>query len=146
MAYFWTNTPDQVQFITAAAEVNKLHAYITDPNTSEAEAKIYAEQLIAAGEQMEAIFDAIVEDWYAWLNANQIVVPKMGKSGVIRTSTFPPDDKDVIMQLNGQATTGAGETYFWEDFYRMIALQCFFGRVAPPADGEKYNPESQFHE
>jgi len=144
--YFWTNTPDQIQFITAAAEVNKLRAYITDPNTSEADASEYAQQLIVAGEQMEAIFDAISEDWYDWQADNNLTTPKMGKSGIIRFVEVSPADRDILLQENGQATAPSGQIYYWEDFYRMIALLSFFGRVAPQEGKGNYNPESYFHE
>jgi|SRR5579871_2511024 len=127
--YFWTDTPDQVLFISAAAEVNRFRALITDPSTSEADAMVYGAQLIAAGEQMAAVFDAIVNDWYAWQVERNLTVPKMGKSGTIRFVQFSPKDEDIILEPYTLKQAPSGETFYWEDFYRMISLLCFFGRV-----------------
>ena len=144
--YFWTNTPNQVQFITAAAQVNKLRAYITDPSTSEEDAFQYAEQLIVAGQNMQAAFDMILPDWYGWLNYVDLANPKMQKSGIIRLFVASSPNEGVILKPDGEATNSAGETFYWEDFYRMIALICFFGRTSSIEGGAKHNPESYFDE
>src|ERR1700678_225722 len=144
--YFWTNTPDQTQFIAAAAQVNRLRAYITDPNTSQEDANIYAEMLIAAGEKMEAFFDAVVHDWYNWQVANKLTIPKMSKQGTIHFVEFEPNNQEVRLRIDEEFTTASGAIYYWEDFYRMIALLSFFGRL-PTIEGQaKYDPESYFHE
>lgn len=144
--YFWTNTANQVEFIKAAADVNRLRAYITDPNTSEEDAISHGEQLIAASNAMQSAFDTIVPDWYGWLNYVDLANPKMQKSGIIRLFVASSTSEELLLHPDGQATTVAGETFYWEDFYRMISLFCFFGRIPHSHGKHKYHPESYFDE
>lgn len=144
--YFWTNTPDQAKFISLCAEVNKLNAYINDPNVSEAQAQIHQVQFIAAKAKMALQFLIVVSDWDSWLVDNILDTPQLSKSGVITVSRLDGLQESLRLQPPDGYQTIQGEVYYWKDFFRMLALQAFLLRSSPGAEHAQYHPESYFNE
>ena len=144
--YFWTNTPDQVKFITLASEVNRLNAYINDPNVDESQAQIYQVQFIAAKAKMALQFLIVNSDWEEWLNANDLDTPQMARDGTIGLIGINPPLQKSTLLVFGQTAWNVGETLYWNDFYRMLSLRAFLLRSAPGKEVAVYHPENYFHE
>lgn len=144
--YFWTNTPNQVAFITLCGEVNRLNAYINDPNVSEEQAQIYQVEFIAAKAKMALQFLIVNSDWEEWLFENELETPVMSKNGSISAVAFATETPAISMDVFGSSNDYNGQVYYWNDFYRMLALRAFLLRSAPGAESASYHPETFFHE
>lgn len=144
--YFWTNTPDQIAFIATCADVNRLNAYINDPNVPEEQAQGYQSEFVAAKNQQSEQFIELNYSWEDWLIVQQFGPPQMRKNGIIDIPSY--DQQKILLSLPvlEHATAASGQVYYWEDFFRMMSLRSFLLRSAFEAGKTSYNPESYFHD
>jgi hypothetical protein len=144
--YFWTNTPDQIKFISDAADVNRLNAYINDPNITEEQAQEYQDQFALAKFAMYADFTTVNEAWEDWIIQQGFGPPQMQKNGTINV----PDNGQQKILLNlpvlEEATAANGQTYFWQDFFRMMSLRAFMLRSTFGGEKGSYHPEEYFRD
>lgn len=144
--YFWTNTPNQVALIGFAAQVNSLNAHINDPNISEDQASAFQQQFGEAKVSMHSAFTQVFLEWADWLDENLLAFPTMRKDGTINALALNTNDIAISLRSAGAVSTYNGQQYFWEDFYRMLALQAFILRLSPEKTKGAYRPEDYFNE
>ena len=146
MAEFWDNSPNQTRFISLCAEVNKLNTYINDPNVAEAQVQIFQVQFIAAKAKMALLFLIVNSEWEEWLGENDFETPVLHKNGVITVASESGQGDTLTLKVSSPEQDTDGMIYYWDDFYRMLALRAFLLRSEPGDVGEKYHPESYFNE